>query len=134
MWSGREPSRLRGKTSEPLGRDRRQIVYRVATLWAGVSLGLYANRESFLYGNHHKFHSHYNYALDVDRNANANNWGSEMKGRLLALVTEVVGIVAVFTGIGVEIAAGGHIGVILITAGSVIVAAGSLLWAKVLRR
>lgn len=57
-----------------------------------------------------------------------------MKGRLLALIIESVGIVAVVTGIGVEIVAGGHLGVILITSGSAVVAAGSLLWVKVIKR
>jgi len=57
-----------------------------------------------------------------------------VKGSLLALVTEIIGIAVTATGIGVEISAGGHVGIILITAGSLVIAAGSLLWAKVIRR
>jgi len=51
-----------------------------------------------------------------------------------SLVIELAGIALMSTGIGVELAMGADGGYLLITGGAVIVAIGSLLWVKVLRR
>lgn len=58
-----------------------------------------------------------------------------MKSLFLAsVVTEIIGIMVVAIGVGIEIAYRAHIGYILITSGAVAVAAGGLLFAKVVRR
>jgi len=56
------------------------------------------------------------------------------KGYLSACTIEVVGISVVSGGICYEYVAGEPIGFVVITAGSVIIAVGSLLYAKVYRR
>ena len=53
---------------------------------------------------------------------------------LVSVVTEIVGIMAVALGIGIEIAYRADLGYILITSGAVAIAAGGLLFAKVVRR
>ncbi|MBA7702408.1 hypothetical protein ES703_111175 [subsurface metagenome] len=53
------------------------------------------------------------------------------KSYLSSVVVEVVGISVVSVGIGYEYLSGEPIGYLIITAGSVIVAVGSLLYAKV---
>ena len=53
---------------------------------------------------------------------------------LVSVVTEILGIMVVALGVGIEIAYRAHIGYILITGGAVITAAGGLLFAKVVRR
>lgn len=54
--------------------------------------------------------------------------------RLLPLVLELLGIAAIGGGIGVELSTGGHIGYLLITAGSCLVAIGGIIWGKFVRR
>lgn len=49
----------------------------------------------------------------------------------IPIIVEIIGILIVSTGIGIEATMGGHVGFIIITVGSVIVATGSLLYAKV---
>jgi len=53
-----------------------------------------------------------------------------MSKKLLPIILEVVGIVAIGIGIGVEIAAHASIGWVLVTAGSCLVAGGSIIWGK----
>ena len=57
-----------------------------------------------------------------------------MKFFLLAVIVEIVGIAIASIGIGVEVATGAGLGYLLITGGSALVAAGGLLFAKVVRR
>ena len=57
-----------------------------------------------------------------------------MKRLLLCVIIEVLGIGAVGAGIGVEIALGADLGYVLITAGSLGVAGGGLIFAKFFRR
>jgi len=52
----------------------------------------------------------------------------------LALAIELIGIAVAGTGIGLELAYGGEIYMAVTTAGSCLVAAGSVLFSKVLRR
>jgi len=54
--------------------------------------------------------------------------------RGLAIALEAVGIVAIIIGIAIEAIMHADIGFIAITGGSVIIATGGLLWAKVIRR
>lgn len=54
--------------------------------------------------------------------------------KILAIIVEIVGIAMVGTGIGVELIAGAHIGMIIITIGSCLVAAGGVIWGKFLRK
>ena len=57
-----------------------------------------------------------------------------MKFFLLAVIVEIVGIAIAGIGVGVEVATGAGLGYLLITGGSALVAAGGLLFAKVVRR
>ena len=50
-----------------------------------------------------------------------------------AMIIEIVGIAVVGAGIGIEIGYGAHVGFMLITGGSLLVALGGVIWAKVLR-
>lgn len=52
----------------------------------------------------------------------------------LCVLIEAMGIIIVSVGIGIELAMGAHVGFALITAGSLLVAAGGVIYAKVLRR
>ena len=56
-----------------------------------------------------------------------------MSKRLLPVTLELTGIVAISAGIGVEIAAHADAGWVLITAGSLLVAAGGIIWGKFMR-
>jgi len=49
------------------------------------------------------------------------------------LTIEMVGVLLIVIGVAVEIASGADIGHILITIGSLTVAVGSIIWAKILR-
>jgi len=49
---------------------------------------------------------------------------------LLPIGLEMAGIIIIGIGIGIEIKARAHIGFVLITIGSVIVAAGGIIWGK----
>lgn len=51
----------------------------------------------------------------------------------MPLVIEIIGIGVTVTGILYEYIVGGHIGLITISAGSAIIATGSMLYAKVFR-
>ncbi len=51
-----------------------------------------------------------------------------------AISLELVGISAIGAGIGVELAIGADIGWALISVGSVIVAAGGIVWGKFMRK
>ena len=52
---------------------------------------------------------------------------------LLSIVVELVGIVGISTGIGVELATHADYGYGIITVGSLFVAGGGILWGKLLR-
>lgn len=54
--------------------------------------------------------------------------------RGLAIALEAVGIVAIIIGIAIEAIMQANIGFIAITGGSVVIAAGGLLWAKIIRK
>jgi len=56
-----------------------------------------------------------------------------MSKKLLPIALELVGIAAIGTGIGVEIAAHAETGWVLVTAGSLLVAAGGVIWGKFMR-
>lgn len=56
-----------------------------------------------------------------------------MKRYLLPIVVEMFGIMVVSAGIGIEIAMRADLGFLLITSGSVVIAAGGILWAKFVR-
>ncbi len=52
---------------------------------------------------------------------------------LLPVALEVAGIATIGAGIGVEVAAHANIGYLLITIGSLLVAAGGVIWGKFMR-
>lgn len=56
------------------------------------------------------------------------------KGLIIATAIELVGIITVGSGIGIEIALGAQLGYVLITFGSCLLAFGGLLYAKVFKR
>ena len=56
------------------------------------------------------------------------------KGMLAAIIVELVGIATIGAGIGIEISMHADLGYMLITGGSLVLAGGSLLWAKIMRR
>ena len=53
--------------------------------------------------------------------------------RLAAILIELIGIAAIATGIGMELACGGQIYLVIITVGSCLVATGGVIWGKFLR-
>jgi len=55
------------------------------------------------------------------------------KWKLVPILIELVGISTVGVGIGLEMAQGGSIYLIMITTGSCIVAAGGIIWGKFMR-
>jgi len=54
--------------------------------------------------------------------------------KILAIALETVGVVAIIVGIGIEAVMKADAGFITITVGSLLIAAGSLLWAKFLKK
>ena len=56
-----------------------------------------------------------------------------MSKKLLPITLELMGIAAIGAGIGVEIAAHAHIGWVLVTTGSCLVAVGGVIWGKFMR-
>lgn len=54
--------------------------------------------------------------------------------RLAAITLELIGIIAISAGIGVEVIAGAHLGLVVITTGSLMVATGGIIWGKFLRK
>ena len=56
-----------------------------------------------------------------------------MTKKLLPIGLELIGIAAIGSGIGIEMATGGHIGYLLITGGSCLVAIGGVIWGKFVR-
>jgi len=54
--------------------------------------------------------------------------------QLLAITLELVGITAIGTGIGVELITGADVGLVVVTIGSCLVAAGGVIWGKFIRR
>jgi hypothetical protein len=57
-----------------------------------------------------------------------------MHKKLLPIALELVGISVIGTGIGIEIALGADLGYMLITTGSLMVAAGGVIWGKFMRQ
>ena len=53
---------------------------------------------------------------------------------IAAVILELAGIVIIGIGIGIELVAKAHVGVLLITIGSVTVAAGGVMYGKFMRR
>jgi len=53
---------------------------------------------------------------------------------LLAIIVELIGIAAIGTGIGVELATHADIGWATVTIGSCLVAIGGIIWGKFMRR
>lgn len=54
--------------------------------------------------------------------------------KLIPITLELLGIAIVGGGIGIELATGGHVGYVLITAGSCLVAIGGIVWGKFMRK
>lgn len=54
--------------------------------------------------------------------------------KLLAIIVELIGIIVIGIGIGIEVTLGAEIGYISISVGSVFVATGGIIWGKFLRR
>jgi len=54
--------------------------------------------------------------------------------RLASILIELIGIATVAAGIGMELAVGGEIYLVIITIGSCLVATGGVIWGKFLRR
>ena len=50
--------------------------------------------------------------------------------RLISIILELTGISVIGAGIGVEIITGAHFGLVVITAGSCLVAIGGVIWGK----
>ncbi len=50
--------------------------------------------------------------------------------RLISIILELTGISVIGAGIGVEIITGAHLGLVVITAGSCLVAIGGVIWGK----
>lgn len=55
------------------------------------------------------------------------------KRHLIPIIIELIGISTVGTGIGMELAQGGAVYLIVITTGSCLVAAGGVIWGKFMR-
>ena len=53
---------------------------------------------------------------------------------LPAVILEVLGVMLIAFGIGYEVATGAHLGFVIITSGSLFIAAGGLIFAKFYRR
>ena len=56
-----------------------------------------------------------------------------MKRKLIPITIELVGISVVGIGIGLEVALGGDVYLVMITGGSLLVAAGGIIWGKFMR-
>jgi len=56
------------------------------------------------------------------------------KKHLIPVIIELVGITIVSVGIGLELAIGGQVYLAVITTGSLLIAAGGLIFAKFMRR
>ena len=54
--------------------------------------------------------------------------------KTIALIIELVGIIAISAGIGIEISQHAEAGYMAISIGSALVAAGGIIWGKFLRR
>ena len=50
--------------------------------------------------------------------------------RLISIILELTGISVIGAGIGVEVIVGAHFGLVMITAGSCLVAIGGVIWGK----
>ena len=59
---------------------------------------------------------------------------NKTRRKLIPVVIELIGITTVSVGIGLEMALGGEVYLVMITAGSLLIAAGGLIFAKFMRR
>jgi hypothetical protein len=57
-----------------------------------------------------------------------------MSRKVLPIALELMGITAIGAGIGVEVAAHADAGWVLVTGGSCLIAAGSIIWGKFMRK
>lgn len=55
------------------------------------------------------------------------------KKKLVPLILELIGIVTISSGIGIELAMQASIGYLLITAGSLLIATGGIIWGKFMK-
>lgn len=53
--------------------------------------------------------------------------------KTVPIALELIGIATIGAGIGVELMAGAHIGLVIITVGSCLVAVGGVIWGKFVR-
>lgn len=56
-----------------------------------------------------------------------------MRRRILPVSLELIGIVAISSGIGIELASKAEIGYVIITVGSLFVATGAIIWGKFIK-
>jgi len=56
-----------------------------------------------------------------------------MKKKLIPIIIELVGISVIGVGIGLEIAIGGDVYLVMITFGSLLIATGGIIWGKFMR-
>lgn len=54
--------------------------------------------------------------------------------KLIPVTLELLGIVSIGTGIGIEVGLGADIGYLVISVGSVLIATGGVIWGKFIRR
>jgi hypothetical protein len=57
-----------------------------------------------------------------------------MGKRILPVALEVAGITAITVGIGVELTAHADVGWVIVTSGSCLIASGSIIWGKFMRK
>ena len=53
--------------------------------------------------------------------------------KAIPIALELIGIITISIGIGIELIAGAHIGMIVITIGSCLVASGGIIWGKFIK-
>ena len=56
-----------------------------------------------------------------------------MKKKLLPIILELVGIVTIGSGIAIELISRAEIGYVVITAGSLLIATGGIIWGKFIK-
>jgi len=56
-----------------------------------------------------------------------------MRRKILTIILELIGIIAISCGIGIELDSGAEIGYVIITVGSLFVAAGGIIWGKFIK-
>lgn len=56
-----------------------------------------------------------------------------MRRKILPVVLELIGIIAISSGIGIELASKADIGYVIITVGSLFIATGGIIWGKFIK-